>query len=586
MRVLISAIALAVLARFPISAHDAHGRSNAPSEARRVKNPVARTEAAIRSVELLYQAQCASCHGDDGRSRTKVAGALPTRPTDLTNYLMESMKDGEIEWVIHHGIDQRMPAFGQKLTEQERWELVHYVRHLREKQRMVERAQLGDYRWNLPPGFPFPKIPADNLMSQEKVDLGRHLFYDRRLSLNQTQSCGTCHQQSRAFADPRGRGLGSTGQLHPRGPMSLVNVAYAPVLTWANPNMRTLEAQALVPMFGDHPVELGMAGKEEILVQRLMKEPRYAKLFAAAFPAESKLFTIGNVTKAIASFERTILSGDSPYDEYSRGDDPNAIGESAKRGEALFFSERLECFHCHGGFNFTGTVDYLGKGFAEVEFHNTGLYNLKGKLSYPEPNVGLYEFTQLEEDIGKFKAPTLRNIALTAPYMHDGSIATLEDAIDHYRLGGRTIKVGPNAGTGFDNPNKSEFVKAFELNAGEKADLLAFLRSLTDRSLVANVALSDPWRPAARSVQTSTSAPPKYILRGEVVKVFPEDGAVSLFHHEVPGLMNAMPPPHAMEFLVPDKQFLSSLRPGMKLTAGVRKRGSDYILEPMIRRTK
>ena len=178
--------------------------------------------------------------------------------------------------------------------------------------------------------------------------------------------------------------------------------------------------------------------------------------------------------------------------EYRSGDDPNAITQSAKRGESLFFSERLECFHCHGGFNFTGSVDYLGKGFAEVEFHNTGLYNLKDKFSYPEPNVGLYEFTQQDEDVGKFKAPTLRNIALTAPYMHDGSVATLEDAIEHYRLGGRTVKSGPNAGVGFDNPNKSEFVKSFELTAAERADLLAFLRSLTDRNVLTDRSLSDP----------------------------------------------------------------------------------------------
>lgn len=558
-------------------AHDAHGRSNAPAEARRLKNPVARSEAAIASAKTNYTMLCSNCHGDDGRSRTKAAGAMPTRPTDLSNYLMESMKDGEIYWVAANGIEQRMPAFASKLKEIERWELVHYVRHLRETQRAADRARLGPYDWKLPPGFPFPNVPAGNPMTKEKVELGRLLFYDKRLSLNQTQSCGSCHQQARAFADTRGRGLGSTGQLHPRGPMSLVNVAYAPVLTWANPNVRDLETQALVPMFGDHPIELGMAGKEDLLVNRLKADLRYRKMFAAAFGGE---ITIANITKAIASFERTILSGDSPYDEYRRGDDPNAISESAKRGEALFFSERLECFHCHGGFNFTGSVDYLGKGFAEVEFHNTGLYNRNGKFSYPEPNVGLYEFTHQEEDVGKFKAPTLRNIALTAPYMHDGSIATLDEAIEHYRVGGRTVKSGPNAGIGFENPNKSEFVKSFELSASEKADLLAFLRSLTDRSLLADRSLSDPFLPVAAVAPT----PPKYFLRGEVVKVFPEDGSISMFHDEVPGLMKAMAPPYAMEFLVPDKRFLVSLKPGMKIHAGVRKRGSDYILEPIPQR--
>lgn len=568
---------LLALAPFTLLAHDAHGRSNAPAEARRLKNPVVRSDSALASSKTRYATLCANCHGDDGRARTKTAGAMPVRPTDLTNYLMESMKDGEIYWVIANGIDQRMPAFASKLGETERWELVHYVRQLRETQRASERTLLGPYEWKLPPGFPYPKVPADNPMTKEKVELGRYLFYDKRLSLNQTQSCGTCHQQSRAFADARGRGLGSTGQLHPRGPMSLVNVAYAPVLTWANPNVRDLETQALVPMFGDHPIELGMTGKEELLVSRLKADARYRKMFGAAFNGE---ITIANITKAIASFERTILSGDSPYDEYRRGDDPNAITESAKRGEALFFSERLECFHCHGGFNFTGSVDYLGKGFAEVEFHNTGLYNRQGKFSYPEPNVGLYEFTHQEEDVGKFKAPTLRNIALTAPYMHDGSVATLEDAIEHYRVGGRTVKSGPNTGIGFDNPNKSEFVKSFELTAAERADLLAFLRSLTDRNVLTDPLLGDPWQPASVTAPVAPPAP-KYVLRGEVVKVYLDDGSVSMFHDEVPGFMKAMNPPYAMEFLVPNKQFLGSLKPGMKIAAGVRKRGSDYILEPI-----
>jgi cytochrome c peroxidase len=559
-------------------AHDAHGRANAPAEARRLKIPLLASPQAKESGQLSYTLHCANCHGEDGKARTKLAGTLPIRPTDFTNYLMESMKDGEIYWVISHGIDKSMPAFSEKLSEVQRWELVLWVRELRARQRQLEKAQLGPYDWKLPPGFPFPKVPSDNLMTAEKVELGRHLFYDRRLSLNQTQSCATCHQPSLAFADKRGRGVGSTGQLHPRGAMSLINVAYAPVLTWANPNMRKLEDQALVPMFGDHPIELGMAGKEDLLVKRLRAEPRYGKLFKAAFPSEADPYTIANITKAIASFERTLLSGESPYDEYRRGDDPNAISESAKRGEALFFSERLECFHCHGGFNFTGSVDYLGKGITEIEFHNTGLYNLPGKVSYPAANTGLFEFTQQEEDIGKFKAPTLRNIALTAPHMHDGSVKTLEEAIDHYRVGGRKIASGPNAGNGFDNPNKSEFVKAFELTASEKQDLLEFLRSLTDPTIATNPVWADPWIPSV-SKRTTVPRKPKYVLHGQVVKIYPEDGAVSLFHEEVPGFMNAMPGPQAMEFLSLDKQALAKLKPGMKISAAVRKRGADYILE-------
>jgi cytochrome c peroxidase len=583
-RIIVLSVAVAI-AGGGAWAHDAHGRSNAPPEARRLKNPLPTTDYDESAIRVTYALECGACHGLDGKATTPLAGRLPVRPTNLANYLMESMRDGEIYWVVTHGIETRMPAFDGKLSEVQRWQLVLYVRALRSKQKAIEWAKLGPYEWSLPPGFPFPDVPAANPMTKEKVELGRYLFHDRRLSLNRTQSCATCHQQARAFADNRPRGLGSTGELHPRGPMSLVNSAYNTTLTWANPNVRDLETQALVPMFGEAPVELGMTGKEDLLLKRLRAAPPYGKLFAAAFPGERDPFTIGNVTKAIASFERTILSGDSPYDRYHRGDDPNAISESAKRGETLFFSERLECFHCHGGFNFTGSTNYLDKGFAEAEFHNTGLYNLRGDLSYPKENTGLYEFTHQPDDVGKFKAPTLRNIAVSAPYMHDGSVKTMEEAIEHYRVGGRTLKTGALAGAGAENPNKSEFIKAFDLSRQEKADLMAFLQSLTDETVLHNAQFSDPWAPSQLITRRASPAPTKYILRGEVVRVYLEDGAISLHHDEVPGFMVAMNKPMAMEFLVTDKSALASLKPGMKITAGVRKQGRDYVLD-QIRRTQ
>lgn len=556
-------------------AHDAHGRANAPMEARRLKNPLAISDAHLQSGKTLYNTYCAGCHGEDGKARTRLAGSLPLRPTDLSDYLMESMREGEIYWVVTHGIDKSMPKFDSNLDETQRWEVVFHVRELRKRQQAIEVAQLGPYKWNLPPGFPYPKVPADNPMTQAKVELGRHLFYDRSLSLNQTQSCATCHQQERAFADTRAKGLGSTGQLHPRGPMSLANVAYNPVLTWANPNIRSLEAQALVPMFGDDPVELGLSGKESVLLARLKAQARYRKLFGSAFPEQADPFTVANITKAIACFERTMLSGDSPYDRYRRGDDPNAITDSAKRGEALFFSERLECFHCHGGFNFTGTVDYYGKGFAEVEFHNTGLYNVKGRFSYPEPNVGLYTFTQNPDDVGKFKAPTLRNIAVTAPYMHDGSVKTLAEAIDHYAAGGRTIPAGTNAGIGSENPNKSEFVKPIALSAEDKQDLLAFLLTLTDETLLTNPALSGPLHPSS----LTTKAAPNSVIRGVVTRVYSIDGEIALNYDQPPGVMAAMGAPYPTEFIVPDKKSLASLRRGERIVAAVRRQGADWVLE-------
>jgi cytochrome c peroxidase len=355
-------------------------------------------------------------------------------------------------------------------------------------------AKAAPWVWDLPKGFPEPKVPADNPMSAEKVALGRRLFFERALSGDGTFSCGSCHEQARAFTDSRPRSFGITGDAHPRSSMSLANVAYAPVLTWGNPNVRTLEAQALLPLFGEHPVEMGLAGRDARALAAIRAMPGYLDDFRRAFPGEADPISLRNITRAIAAFERTLLSGRSPYDRFRNGDDPDAISAAAKRGEELFFDERTECFHCHGGFNFTETVDHVGKAFAEIEFFNTGLYNLDGKGRYPAPNGGVFEVTGDLQDMGRFKAPTLRNIAVTAPYMHDGSIPTLAEVLDHYAAGGRTITAGPHAGVGANNPNKSGFLKGFTLTPGEKADLIAFLESLTDRAFLTDRRFQDPSR--------------------------------------------------------------------------------------------
>ena len=302
-----------------------------------------------------------------------------------------------------------------------------------------------EYQWDLPKGFPQPRVPADNPMSEAKVRLGRHLFYDQRLSVNGTQSCATCHRQELAFTDGRAMSVGATGQTHPRSAMSLVNVAYSAALTWSNPNLQSLEEQALVPIFSEHPVELGLRGREEAVMSELRSDPVYRTLFPSAFPEVKPPFTMVHVTKALAAFERTIISTGSPYDRYHSGGDRNAISDSAKRGELVYFVDGLGgCFRCHGGFNFSDVTDYDGNESTSVEFHNTGLYNLPAtavresggiigasgiSFSYPWPNLGIYEHTKKSADVGKFKAPTLRNVALTAPYMHDGSIATLEEVL-------------------------------------------------------------------------------------------------------------------------------------------------------------
>jgi cytochrome c peroxidase len=342
------------------------------------------------------------------------------------------------------------------------------------------------FEWRLPPGFPTPLVPAGESMTSAKVELGRHLFYDTRLSGNGTQACGTCHRQELAFTDGRPRAVGSLGDVHRRSSMSLANVAYNVALTWADPGLRGLETQALVPMFGEHPVEMGLAGKEGELLARLEADGRYVDLFHAAFPDEARPIRIENVTRALAAFERTLISGDSPYDRLVYRGQSDALSEAAWRGMRLFFSDRLACSKCHAGFTFSGPVTFEGSGDGtEPVFHDTGLYNIDGRGGYPAEDTGLLAVTHRRRDMGRFRAPTLRNIALTAPYMHDGSLATLEAVIDHYAAGGRA---------GGSSRYKSALLRGFTITPEERRDLIEFLRSLTDESFVADPRFADPSR--------------------------------------------------------------------------------------------
>lgn len=318
------------------------------------------------------------------------------------------------------------------------------------------------FEWRLPPGFPRPAVPADNPMSQAKVELGRRLFYDVRLSANRTQSCASCHRQALAWTDGRARAVGSSGQVHRRNAPSLTNVAYEAALGWADARLVRLEDQALVPMLGARPVELGI--EERVLAARLLGDPFYRSAFRAAFPGEPFPFTLGHVAKALACFERTLVSGDSAYDRLVYQGQQGALSESAWRGMRLFFSERLACSSCHAGINFSGSIVFEGRERGAASFHDDGVHDLK-------TDAGLSEVTHRRKDTGRFRVPTLRNVALTAPYMHDGSIGTLEEVVEHYAA-----------------------QRGFRLSADEKLDLCAFLRSLTDESFVRDPRLGDPWR--------------------------------------------------------------------------------------------
>jgi cytochrome c peroxidase len=351
------------------------------------------------------------------------------------------------------------------------------------------------YQWDIPAWVPEPVVPDDNPMTKSKVELGRHLFYDKRLSADQTMSCATCHHQDKAFTDGRQFAKGISGQQAIRNAMSLTNIAYLPVLTWSNPMLTSIEVQALIPLFGEHPVEMGMAGKEALLFERLKTEPVYQRLFRDAFPKEARageaqLYSLSTVTKALASFQRSLLSFDSPYDRFRYGGDQAALSPQAKRGEALFFGEKMECYHCHGGLNFTDNIKHARLPFPELGFHNTGLYNVDGKGAYPKGQTGVAEFTGAPSDMGKFRTPTLRNIAKTAPYMHDGTIPDLATVIRaHYARGGRSS--GQTSGP---NPRRSEFLVGFQVSEQEVQDLIAFLHALTDEGFLKDERLGDPWK--------------------------------------------------------------------------------------------
>lgn len=341
------------------------------------------------------------------------------------------------------------------------------------------------WAWQLPPGFSPPPVPVDNPMTVEKVTLGEKLFFDTRVSGNNQQACASCHHPQFAFAEPFATSTGSTGERHFRNALSLTNVAYNATFTWAHPNLTSLERQIIIPLYNEKPVEMGLTHNEHRVIQRLTEDTAYPQLFATAFPQtfpqlNKDVITVDNIVKALASYVRSLTAFDSKFDRYAYyGED--IFTEQEIRGLNLFMSERLECKHCHGGFNFSQSTVHEGGSTTVRGFHNTGLYAEQTALEFDR---GAFDVTGDEMDKGLFRPPTLRNIALTAPYMHDGSIETLAEVIDFYAAGGRNAPTGNFPGDGRQHRNKSLFVHGFGISADEKNDLVAFLHTLTDRSLL------------------------------------------------------------------------------------------------------
>jgi cytochrome c peroxidase len=247
--------------------------------------------------------------------------------------------------------------------------------------------------------------------------------------------------------------------------MSLVNVAYSPAFTWADPRVRSLEAQMRLPMFNCRPIELGLSGHERDVEAALAADAEYAAAFHTAFPDSDPAVSLDNVIKAIATFERTLIFGRAPFDRYVFDDDTSALTLAAKRGMTLFYSERLGCARCHFGLTFSGPIVYADRPRAQPLLASNGSF--PARKDDDEADWGLFAVTHRTEDRGRFRVPSLRNIALTAPYMHDGRYQTLGDVLDHYARMGRDVK-------------RIKRLARFQLSDSERSDLIAFLQSLTD----------------------------------------------------------------------------------------------------------
>jgi cytochrome c peroxidase len=300
-----------------------------------------------------------------------------------------------------------------------------------------------------------PYVPADNPMSDAKVALGERLFFDPQLSITGRYACVSCHDPARSFSDGRSVAVGATGQSLRHNALALVNIAYNIAYGWDQPQLRSLEAQMLIPLLNEHPIELGLKGREAALSAALAADPGYARAFAGSFPDCAPAVSFDHVVKAIAAFERTLLCASSPFDAYVFGGDHAALSPQAKAGMALFYSRQVGCSGCHSGFNFSG--------------------NWRDR----EGATGRASFARDGTSAAPLRVPTLRNVALTAPYMHDGRFATLSAVLEHYsglaRRSGGPARIDPR-------------LPRAPLSATERAALEAFLGSLTDRSCLARFA--------------------------------------------------------------------------------------------------
>lgn len=325
------------------------------------------------------------------------------------------------------------------------------------------------YMPDVPDNFPALEQPSDNLMTIDGIRLGRKLFYDPILSIDSTISCGSCHQQSGSFTDQVALSTGVAGTTA-RSSMTLINVGFNYHGLFWDGRASTLEEQALMPV--EDPLEMGE--NWENVEQKLRKHPVYPEEFRKAFGIErTSGITKEYAAKAIAQFERSLVSGgNTRYDRFARGE--IFLEENEYNGFLMFFDDLdpalpdAECGHCHNA-----------PLFATNDYFNNGLQESADLFGFPDKGLGLS--TGKPSDNGKFKAPTLRNIAFTAPYMHDGRFETLEEVLDHYNSGGKL------------SPNKSSFLYPLKLTESQKADIIAFLHTLTDSTTLTNNDFKNPF---------------------------------------------------------------------------------------------
>lgn len=294
---------------------------------------------------------------------------------------------------------------------------------------------------NVPAHFPDPNYPKDNYPTPEKIALGEKLFFDPRLSKNQNISCASCHLPEFAFSDTTKFSQGTDGKESFRNSPSIVNMAYKS-LFHKDGGVRTLELQVLSPIIDS----LEMDGDFLVILNILSKDQLYVQMFQDAFDT---LPSVYGITRAIASYERALVFGNSLYDQYLNGE-KKALSSAQVAGLELFNSDKLGCTDCHSGVLFT-----------DFSYQNIG-------LEHHLNDSGRARITYLPEDAGKFEVPSLRNVSITAPYMHDGSLETLKDVIEYLEHGGG------------NHPNKSKLISPFKLTTTERENLIAFLESLTD----------------------------------------------------------------------------------------------------------